>query len=716
MSPDAIDLFGATAMRSVAGDPLGLLAQQVYGGALIVFALYSVVVFAIAIIADRVGRNREFLGEYFLGSRSLGMWAFAMTYAATSASGGTFMGVPALIYTHGWAVGLWIGGYMIVPLVSMGLVAKRMNQVARRTGAITVPDLLRDRMGSPWFGALCTLTIVLFLSLNLIGQFKAGAKIIETLLGGQFAYEQGKLLVVSWLGDGLGMEVALREPGYVLCLILFSLTVIFYTAYGGFRAVVWTDVMQGAIMVAGVLIMLPLTIWAVGGLDAAHRKLVRMTPPEHRHLIVERVDATSGESNDTSASDDSANGDSASGDSASDAASTASIPKGAWILLVEPESGRKRVFRTKSRSELREGATQVVWKPIDPADPPHLIPVIELTTPDEIERIDRQELPPGLRVRVAEAADYTAAERPVPTFEYASGAGEAGAYVRLPGPDPKRPEGFLSLGLAMSFFLMWNFSGSGQPSNMVRLLAFRDSRTLQRAMFTMAVYYAMIYFPLVVIFALSRVLLPGWEIEPDRIMPEMAAHVTHLAGVPWLAGLLLAAPFAAVMSTVDSFLLVNASSIARDLYHRSIDPRASEGRLKAISVGSTVVIGFAATWAALDPPQFLQDMIVYTTSGLSTCFLAPVFLALYWRRFNKAGAFGSMLAGLTVYNFLYGYGYWQSGFRKMEPLEPFGLHPFVVGAAASFAVGLLLSLATAPPADAEVKRFFGEEEAEDAPA
>ncbi len=605
---------------------------------------------------------------------------------------------------------------MIVPLVSMGLVAKRMNQVARRTGAITVPDLLRDRMGSPWFGALCTLTIVLFLSLNLIGQFKAGAKIIETLLGGQAAYEQGKLLVVSWLGDGLGMQVALREPGYVLCLILFSLTVIFYTAYGGFRAVVWTDVMQGAIMVAGVLIMLPLTIWAVGGLDAAHRKLVRMTPPEHRHLIVERLAPSSVDSTDASASGVSAGAASASGESASGAASNASIPKGAWILLVDADSGSKRVFRTKSRSELRDGATQVVWKPIDPADPPHLIPVIELTTPDEIERIDRQELPRGLAVRVAEAADYAAAGRPVPNFEYASGAGEPGAYVRLPGPDPKRPEGFLSLGLAMSFFLMWNFSGSGQPSNMVRLLAFRDSRTLQRAMFTMAVYYAMIYFPLVVIFALSRVLLPGWEIEPDRIMPEMAAHVTHLAGVPWLAGLLLAAPFAAVMSTVDSFLLVNASSIARDLYHRSIDPRASEGRLKAISVGSTVVIGFAATWAALDPPQFLQDMIVYTTSGLSTCFLAPVFLALYWRRFNKAGAFGSMLAGLTVYNFLYGYGYWRSGFSKMEPLEPYGLHPFVVGAAASFAFGILMSLATAPPADAEVQRFFGEETPDEAAA
>ncbi|MEZ6107403.1 MAG: hypothetical protein R3B96_15105 [Pirellulaceae bacterium] len=161
------------------------------------------------------------------------------------------------------------------------------------------------------------------------------------------------------------------------------------------------------------------------------------------------------------------------------------------------------------------------------------------------------------------------------------------------------------MGLALSFFLMWNFSGSGQPSNMVRLLAFKDSRTLQRAIFTMAVYYGLIYFPLVMIFVMARVLLPGWEVESDRIMPEVASHVTALAGVPWLAGLLLAAPFAAVMSTMDSFLLVNASAITRDLYHRNINRRASEQRLKTISIGSTIVIGVVAMVLALNPPKYL---------------------------------------------------------------------------------------------------------------
>ena len=50
---------------------------------------------------------------------------------------------------------------------------------------------------------------------------------------------------------------------------------------------------------------------------------------------------------------------------------------------------------------------------------------------------------------------------------------------------------------------------------------------------------------------------------PDRIMPAMAFLLTENAGIPWLAGLIIAAPFAAAMSTVDSFMLMISSSFVR---------------------------------------------------------------------------------------------------------------------------------------------------------
>ena len=109
-----------------------LFADAGANSALVSFMVYTFLVLLIAVFAGRLLSEKGFLGEYFLGSRGLGMWAFAMTFAATSASGGSFMGFPSLIYSHGWVLALWIGGYVVVPLVAIGLISKRLNQVARK--------------------------------------------------------------------------------------------------------------------------------------------------------------------------------------------------------------------------------------------------------------------------------------------------------------------------------------------------------------------------------------------------------------------------------------------------------------------------------------------------------------------------------------------------------------------------------------------------------
>ena len=75
---------------------------------------------------------------------------------------------------------------------------------------------------------------------------------------------------------------------------------------------------------------------------------------------------------------------------------------------------------------------------------------------------------------------------------------------------------------------------------MVRLMAFKDSVTLKRSIFTVAIYYSAIYFPLVIIFCCSRVLMPGMDLESDKIMPAMAVYLTGKIGAGWLVCGLLA--------------------------------------------------------------------------------------------------------------------------------------------------------------------------------
>ena len=113
-----------------------LLVAQASGAnaALATFVLYTLAVFFLAWLSNRLLQSKNFLSEYFLGSRSLGVWAFALTFAATSSSGGSFTGFPSLIYTHGWVLALWIASYMVVPVCTMGLLGKRINQVAPKNG------------------------------------------------------------------------------------------------------------------------------------------------------------------------------------------------------------------------------------------------------------------------------------------------------------------------------------------------------------------------------------------------------------------------------------------------------------------------------------------------------------------------------------------------------------------------------------------------------
>ena len=720
---------------------------------LITFVVYTLGVFALAVISSRLLKRKNFLSEYFLGSRGLGMWAFALTFAATSSSGGSFMGFPSKIYTHGWILALWIASYMMVPVLTMGLLGKRLNQVARRSGAITIPDVLCNRFESVKLGGLATGLIVFFMAFNLVAQFKAGALMLSTLLDSVPLFQASR----EWAGSLIEGRPILGgvESGYLLCLVSFAVAVIVYTTYGGFRAVVWTDVMQGLVMVVGVLILLPLALWQVGGLSRATDQMGRMTPPRQRRA---ELRITQVQDRDVS------------------------IPFGTWIEQPAESGGERRVFRTAQEVRFRASQDRAVFVKdgVDRID----VPVLEITTPEEIARIKPLPLDPPVTVHVLRRAELritqvqdrdvaipfgTWIEQPaehgdvrrvfrtarevrfwagedraefvedgddrtdVPVLEitppeevarikptpldppvvarvlrpekYAYGADVPGVYVTGPGPSPVDSTGFLPLGLAVSFFCMWTFAGAGQPGCMVRLMAFKDAQTLRRGISTVVIYYSLIYFPLVIIFCCARVLMPGMEIESDRIMPAIAEHLATAAGWPWLAGLLVAAPFAAVMSTVDSFLLMISSAIVRDIYQRHINPQATERTIRRLTYFVTLLVGVAAVLGALYPPAYLQDIIVYTGSGLASGFLVPMGLALYWSRMNAAGAIAGMLAGFLSHLALYSVGFFVHG--GFQAIRIANLDPLIPGVAVSLVASVGVALATAPPSEGLVRKFFG---------
>ncbi|MGV2338899.1 MAG UNVERIFIED_CONTAM: hypothetical protein LVR18_34410 [Planctomycetaceae bacterium] len=233
-------------------------------GAMAMLVLFIAVSMWIGLRANRVNSSSGFMKGFFLGNRGLGVWALALT--ATIQSGGTFMGFPSLVYAHGWIVALWIGSYMVVPITGFGILGKRLAQLSRRTGAITVPDLFRARFNSPSLGVACTIFILFYLSFLMFAQFKAGAIVLQ----------------LAWPSGGeisLSEDAAVADWRYHVGLIVFTVTVVAYTLLGGFLAAVWTDLFQSLLMFAGVMVLLFASLSAAGGLEQATLTSFQNTGP-----------------------------------------------------------------------------------------------------------------------------------------------------------------------------------------------------------------------------------------------------------------------------------------------------------------------------------------------------------------------------------------------------------------------------------------------------
>ncbi|UCF36473.1 MAG: hypothetical protein JSU96_16880 [Acidobacteriota bacterium] len=610
---------------------------------IVTFLIYILGVFVLAGISHRFLRTGGFMGEYFLGGRGLRSWSLAFAFAATATSGGSFIGYPALIYTYGWVLAFWIASYMIYPLCAMGVLGKRLNQVARKTGAITIPDVLRDRFESPALGLFTTSTILLFTTCNLVAQFKAGAIIVEETFN----------LPESW--------------GYSVGLVIFATVVIIYTAYGGFRAVVWTDVLQGVVMGIGVIILLPVIVNQVGGFGMLVQRLQERPP--------QVVTSLPGENNDL-----------------------------AYLLNPDVElegvvyrAGPSSLVAPRVEVASVAGMDRPVLEVLLP--PAETVPTRAVQIIDLIESDSR--LSSLVSLKLAYENDGSGQLQPQALMRFI----HPEAYLFGPG---RRSDGlpFHPLGLAVSYFLMWAITAMGQPGMMVRLIAFRDSRTLKRAIIIVTFYFSLIYIPLVFIFTAGSLLLPYIPAESaDKAMVLLAARVVGSMGFGYaiLAAVFVAAPFAAVMSTVDSFLLMISSSIVRDIYQRTMNPNVREKTIRWASYVTTTVVGILVTVMASRTIDFLQYIVVFTSSGFACTFLAPTFLGIYWKGMTKEGAISSAAGGLGVILLFFLPTLWDAGRVNLM-----GFHPVLWGLIASFGLGIIVSRLTGPAPREIIDRYFHE--------
>ena len=172
-------------------------------------------------------------------------------------------------------------------------------------------------------------------------------------------------------------------------------------------------------------------------------------------------------------------------------------------------------------------------------------------------------------------------------------------------------------------------------------------------------------------------------------------------GYQMLGAIFIAAPFAAVMSTVDSLLLLISSCAVRDIYQRTINPRVSDQLVKRASYAPTVVVGVLVTALATQPPDFLQRIVVFVGGGFAATFVVPTFLGLYWKGMTRQGALYSMAGGLFIVLGLCA----PLKFGK-DRVDLLGMEPSIWGLMGSLVLAIVVSKRTGPPPEHLVTLYF----------
>jgi Na+/proline symporter len=166
---------------------------------------------------------------------------------------------------------------------------------------------------------------------------------------------------------------------------------------------------------------------------------------------------------------------------------------------------------------------------------------------------------------------------------------------------------------------------------------------------------------------------------------------------PLLGSLFLVAMMSAIMSTVNSILLVTGGAVAHDLYKRLVNPLASQGRLLLVNRLSIVVLGTLPFWFAMQKFGDVQTIVVEQAKFIASFFFVPVVLGLNWRRGTKEGAIWSMVAGFA------GCLAWTMTLQRS--FASHGIDSVEVGVVLSAVTFVVVSRAT-PPTPAENLRIF----------
>lgn len=195
--------------------------------------------------------------------------------------------------------------------------------------------------------------------------------------------------------------------------------------------------------------------------------------------------------------------------------------------------------------------------------------------------------------------------------------------------------------------MAWGLGYFGQPHILVRFMSIKDpddipkAKTIGMSWMILSVIGSLS----VGFFGYAYVLSSGIDIQDSE---KIFITLSQILFNPWIAGFLLAAILAAIMSTIDSQLLVSSSVLTRDIYQALFRQEAGDKELVWVGRATVIIIAIIALLLSMEKDSSVLKLVSYAWAGFGAAFGPLIILSLYNKKITRTGALAGMITGSLV--------------------------------------------------------------------
>ena len=250
--------------------------------------------------------------------------------------------------------------------------------------------------------------------------------------------------------------------------------------------------------------------------------------------------------------------------------------------------------------------------------------------------------------------------------------------------------------LKICSMMAWGLGYFGMPQVLLRFMAIRDESELNRSRRIAMIWVVISLAVAVFIGIVGRHLYPTTHLtaaSAENIFITLAT--SSLPAI--LAGFVMAGILAATISSSDSYLLIAASALAKNVYQGVIKKKATDKQVMLVSRITLLVIALIAIVIALDEESVIFKVVSFAWAGFGATFGPLMIFSLFWKRVNRAGAIAGMISGAGMV-FL-----WKLVISKIGGV--FAIYELLPAFILSSVCIVVVSLLTAPPSK-EIEEDF----------